>query len=492
LSYRISIRGYRSGFFFVVFLLAGVASFTLWSELRTNARVDRLVTEALARDALIGRIRVAAVQLESTVDSHIQALTDEDRLAADQQMEAVLADIALSTEQYTVGLPAGETEIWSRFNHTSQALGAQVRKAVTYSNRKEAERAKRHLVEKIRPVTATLDGLAETLSQQNAKDTTRLLHDVERLRLRATWLAAIVALGAVIISILVGKKVTSLLSKQEETIAHQLEELGRRNKELDAFASRVAHDLVTPLSPLKGYLRLIRRSNAVRDGKALEMLGVAEASASRMAEMIEALLRFCRAGNRQESAVAPLDVAVSTILMEAAQSAAHHQVRLERDIEPGVSVTCPAQLLQSIAQNVLSNAVKYTAGRPDAKVTVRVRKERGEGVLEVTDNGIGMTDESLRSLFQPFFRAPEVRGLPGHGLGLVTTKRLVEAHGGTVHVQSQRQVGTQLTVRLPLVPADLIRPVAPPLVHPEPSRAPSPLVHPELSRGAGAAAAIDP
>jgi signal transduction histidine kinase len=136
-------------------------------------------------------------------------------------------------------------------------------------------------------------------------------------------------------------------------------------------------------------------------------------------------------------------------------------------------VQCAAQLLQSIAQNLVSNAVKYTSGRTDPKVVVRVAKERGEAVLEVTDNGKGMSAESQRSLFRPFFRAPEARGLPGHGLGLATTKRLVEAHGGSIAVHSELNVGTQVTVRFPLAGTGLPRSAPPPRTALEGAHAPS-------------------
>ena len=68
----------------------------------------------------------------------------------------------------------------------------------------------------------------------------------------------------------------------------------------------------------------------------------------------------------------------------------------------------------------------------------------------MTDNGHGMSDETLKGLFQPFFRAPEAKSVPGHGLGMATTKRLVDAHFGTISVKSEKGVGTQVTVRLPL------------------------------------------
>lgn len=107
-------------------------------------------------------------------------------------------------------------------------------------------------------------------------------------------------------------------------------------------------------------------------------------------------------------------------------------------------------MLHSIAQNVLSNAVKYSAGEPDAAVKVTVRRDGAFGLLEVQDNGPGMSEASLRSLFLPFFRAAETRNVAGTGLGLATTKRLVEAHGGAIEVSSQQRVGTTVRVRLPL------------------------------------------
>jgi signal transduction histidine kinase len=208
--------------------------------------------------------------------------------------------------------------------------------------------------------------------------------------------------------------------------------------------------LKSPLSPLKGYLTLIRRSKTVSDPQVMEMAIAAEAGANRMAEMIEALLRFCRAGTPVENAVGDLDIAVSTILTELDQVAAKEKVRLERRLESSITVACSAQLVQSIADNLLSNAVKYSAGRSGARVVVEAYRDGSEAVLKVRDNGRGMSAESLHSLFRPFFRAPEARGIPGHGLGLATTKRLVEAHQGRISVQSKLGVGTEVTVRLPL------------------------------------------
>jgi signal transduction histidine kinase len=169
-----------------------------------------------------------------------------------------------------------------------------------------------------------------------------------------------------------------------------------------------------------------------------------------MAQLVEGLLRFCRAGTRSEAPGAELDTAVTTILLELDQVAALQDVRVERRLQPHARVAVPAALLQSIARNLVGNAVKYSAGRSSALVAVRVLAEGPWAVLDVSDNGPGMSEATRQRLFQPFFRGPEARGLPGHGLGLATTKRLVEAHGGTIKVQSAPGAGTVVTVRLPL------------------------------------------
>lgn len=467
----ISIRGYRTGFVFVVALLALVAAFTLWREVRTNAQVDDLVEKGLERGALIATIRVDALQLEEAVREHIKAATDEERKEADDEMELLLDEIRAASDRYTEDLPAGEVELWKRLNEISQSLVNQVRTAVKYSNRKEAERARKHLQEEIRVINWELDETASELTKNNADETKKLLRHVEAIRLRTTVIGAAVAVLAVLLAMLVGWQVTSLLRRQEQTIASQVAELDRRNRELDSFASRVAHDLVSPLSPLRGYLTLARRSPALQDAQIKEMLDLADSSAARMSGLIEALLRFCRAGQPSEPTVAELDTAVSTILLEVSQSAAAQKVKLERHLEVGVLVACPLQLLQSIAQNLLSNAVKYTAGRPEAKVTVRVLREKGQALLEVTDNGVGMDEQSQAHLFQPFFRAAGTKALPGYGLGMATTKRLVEAHGGVISVHSALGVGTQVTVRFALAsppPSPSVRPAtAPPAEVPQ-------------------------
>lgn len=455
---RISLGSARAGFLAVVVLLTSSAAFSLINELRTAEKINERVSRSLEAERLIGLMRLDAEQLSEAADDHINATDDEGRKRADDAMSVILQEIHSVTEASVVDVPRPDAAMWKRLVTISDKLVRTVDVTVKYSNRKEAELAKKHLIEEVKPINFELDELAGALAKQTADGTKRRLTELEGLRLRTTVVSAVVVSFAALISLIVMWQVTRLLKNQQRTILEQLNELNRRNAELDAFASRVAHDLVAPLSPLRGYLTLARRSSEKPEVK--ELLANCESSAARVSELVEALLRFCRAGSQTDRSSGELDTAVTTILLEVSQSAAAAGVRLERHLDSRVAVQCPSQLLQSIAQNLLSNAVKYTTGRPDANVVVRVYRDKGEAVLEVTDNGPGMSEESQRSLFQPFFRAAEARALPGHGLGMATTKRLVEAYSGTIVVRSQLGVGTQVTVRLPLAdrPADAQRP----------------------------------
>lgn len=444
----ISVRGFRAGLFFVVILVSGVAGFALWDELRTFSKLDQLLADSFERARLISLIRVDTALLIGAVRDHISADSDEERRSADEAMEVIFKELQSSTDRISRDLPKSEAALWARLNNASQKLVRRVDKTVKYSRSREYRLAIEHLEDETKPLSFELDELAGQLVRQNAEETKALTRALENARFRSTAVSS-TALGvAVIIALLVTVQVSRLLHRQQDVIVAQLNELNTRNAELDAFASRVAHDLVAPLAPLKGYLTLARRQSSQTEIK--ELLNQAEAGTARMSELVDALLKFCRAGKPTDRLQGELDTAVSTILLEVSQAAALSQVALERKLEPRLRVNCAPQLLQSIAQNILSNAVKYSAGRPEAKVVVRAWRDKGDAVLEVTDNGPGMSAETLSQMFKPFFRAPDSKGLPGHGLGMATTKRLVEAHGGTLVVKSQPGAGTQMTVRMPL------------------------------------------
>jgi two-component system, OmpR family, phosphate regulon sensor histidine kinase PhoR len=105
-----------------------------------------------------------------------------------------------------------------------------------------------------------------------------------------------------------------------------------------------------------------------------------------------------------------------------------------------------------VLDNLLSNAIKYTFG--GGEVSVRVTSVAGFATVAVSDNGIGISTDDRDHVFEYFFRAPSVRDAPltGVGLGLSIVKTIVDAHGGTVNVESTPGVGSCFTVVLPQAP----------------------------------------
>lgn len=450
-DHRRRTRAFQLGFLLVVVLLTSGAGFSLWSATRAAQRIDALVAESLERERLIGLTRLDAALLVQAASDHLNAGTEKEREAADQAMDVILQEIQDTSQRFMRTLPKDEARYWREFSATAEKLVTTVDVTIKAANRKEAERARKHLEEEARPLSFELDDLARRLAKENADDTRELLAEVQAVRLHTSELGAGVVGLALVLSLGVAFQVMRTLRRQDATIAAQLAELNRRNAELDAFASRVAHDLVAPLAPLKGYLTLARRR--ADDDEVRELLGQAEASTARVSGLVEGLLRFCRAGHPTEGARGELDTAVATVLLEQAQAAQAAGVTLTRRLEERVVVPCPPQLLQVIAQNLVSNAVKYAAGRPQAAVDVRVRREGPRARLEVDDTGPGIAPEALAQLGQPFFRAEATRHLPGMGLGLATTKRLVEAHGGALVFSARVGGGLSAVVELPALEA---------------------------------------
>jgi signal transduction histidine kinase len=124
-----------------------------------------------------------------------------------------------------------------------------------------------------------------------------------------------------------------------------------------------------------------------------------------------------------------------------------HDLRLQLPEEP-VLLSCDATRVEQVLHNLVSNALKYS--QAGSRVDVLVGHEGDEAVLSVVDRGIGISNEELRTLFAPFRRTGRAREkAPGVGLGLSVARRIVEAHGGRIEVESRPGVGSTFRVRLP-------------------------------------------
>jgi signal transduction histidine kinase len=219
-----------------------------------------------------------------------------------------------------------------------------------------------------------------------------------------------------------------------------------RATELDMFAKRVAHDLLSPLSALSFTLGTLKRR--VARGEAVDdLVQRADATILRARRLVDGALDFARSAAPQTGATADVHDVVTGVVEEAR---ADQGERAEVIVEPfeDVSVECAPGVLASVLSNLVRNALKYMNDRAEQRVTIRVAR-RGDAVrVEVADTGPGLPPGLESRVFEPYVRAPG-NPQPGLGLGLATVRRFVESHRGRVGVASTPGQGATFWFELP-------------------------------------------
>ena len=252
------------------------------------------------------------------------------------------------------------------------------------------------------------------------------------------------ALGGALVLLVVVQVAGSRLramARERQAATRSAEILESKNRELEAFAARAAHDLRSPLVPIHGLASLIVRAG--RDEADARIAGRIVGAAARMSAMIEAMLAFSRSG-RLPRGRSEVRAAVSDVLEELAPSGLGAELHLAL---VDASVDCAPEVLGQILRNVIGNALKYRAPERRCRLDIVVRTRPGWVEIDVADNGMGMDGGAARRAFEPFFRASSDG--TGHGLGLAIVDSYVRAMRGSVELSSELGVGTRVRLRLP-------------------------------------------
>lgn len=240
-------------------------------------------------------------------------------------------------------------------------------------------------------------------------------------------------------------------------IAHALNAMADRLARLDAdrlrFLGGVAHDLRNPLAVLRAATHLLQPDGGPRlsDDDQREAITVIGRQVTRLERMVGDVLDAARIEsghlelrmNRQDLRV----LAKETVYLHQVSSI-KHEIDLEVPDEP-VMVRCDSTRIEQVLNNLLSNAIKYSPR--GGVVTVTVGLDGGQAAVSVTDRGIGIAADELEQVFEPFRRTGASREtIPGVGLGLSVSRRIIEDHGGSIEVTSQPGYGSTFRVLLPI------------------------------------------
>ncbi|HVW90393.1 MAG TPA: ATP-binding protein [Gaiellaceae bacterium] len=222
----------------------------------------------------------------------------------------------------------------------------------------------------------------------------------------------------------------------------------------DDFVATVSHELRTPLTSMMGFLEMLRDEEAGElSEEQSRFLAIVYRSSERLQRLVGDLLFVARLdanGLQMRYGDVQVGEVVHDCIEASSAIARSHGIELVADLPELPPIHGDRERLGQLVSNLVSNAIKFT---PDGgHVTVRTRAESGAVVLEVEDDGIGIPEAEQNRVFQRFFRSSTAtqQAIPGTGLGLVISKAIAEAHGGTMSLRSAEGRGTCFRVELPL------------------------------------------
>ncbi len=243
-------------------------------------------------------------------------------------------------------------------------------------------------------------------------------------------------------------------------------ELQRSNSELEQFAYVASHDLQEPLRKVASFSQLLQRRYAGKlDARADQYIEFAVDGAKRMQALINDLLAYSRVGrSEREPALVSSDTALTQARANLAEQIEDTGATIETGHLPLVLAELP--LLIAVFQNLLSNALKFSGGKPP-RVVVTVRRDEPFWLFSFSDNGIGIEPEYSERIFVIFQRLHERSAYVGTGIGLSMTRKIIEYFGGRIWLDTSFTGGTRFYFTLPMPQETMTPELADPLEAPD-------------------------
>ena len=216
------------------------------------------------------------------------------------------------------------------------------------------------------------------------------------------------------------------------------------------FISNVSHEMKTPLAVIGNYAELLQ-AERLPDEKRLAYAGVIRDQSGRMTALITNILRLNRIENQRIlPAREPFDLTgqLSDCILAFESKWDEKEIDLEVIMEDSCRIVSDADLLELVWNNLLSNAIKFS--EKGGRVSVRQTRSGNTVTVTVADCGCGMSEETLRHIFDKFYQGDTSHAAEGNGLGLALVRRVVTLLSGEIQVESRPGEGSRFTVTLPL------------------------------------------
>jgi len=234
------------------------------------------------------------------------------------------------------------------------------------------------------------------------------------------------------------------------TVIHE-SEISRLKSE---FVSSVSHELKTPLSLIRMFGETLDSGIVTDEKDRRKFYGIIRKESERLTHLIDNVLDFSRidAGVKEYNfREADLVEVVSNSLEAYKFQTSDSGFKIESELpDESIILKIDKEAIPQVLLNLLNNAVKYS--EEEKYIKVKVSKDSTSALISVTDHGVGISKEEQRKIFDKFYRVStdKTKETPGTGLGLTLSRHIVDAHHGTIEVESEVGRGSTFTVRIPL------------------------------------------
>lgn len=254
-------------------------------------------------------------------------------------------------------------------------------------------------------------------------------------------------------------EVLRLNASLERRVQRRTRQLEATNRELEAFAYSVSHDLKAPLAAVDGFTHaLAERLQGRLDEREATYLQRVRVGVGSMFTLIDAMLSLHQLGRSTPLRRTQVDVSALAAEIVADLREAQPDRICDIRIEPGILVVCDRALIAIALRNLVGNAFKFSAHKPVTSLEVAQDWGGAAGTvaIRIADAGAGFDPDLADKLFVPFQRLHDASEFPGTGVGLATVQRIVQRHGGTVRAEGRPGEGATFWINLPEVFADAL------------------------------------
>lgn len=408
----------------------------------------------------ISKIKVDTVSISKTEETMKKGLFGKIKgfVVGDKEQKKTDTKLVINTSEQLANINAGTTEsdkIQEKLDNLQAYGSADMKKLIRKANELKKSELKlleinNHLIAEIGKITDEIKTdvkNAESVHNKSFLDSVyKSTYELQKILYIIIFITFVLAIYII--------HLAYKTDKFQKNIVRLNEEITKASIEKDMFYSVLSHDLMNPFNALLGFSEMLNDSVKNSDNKdAAEYSAIVQQSAKRIFNLLQNLLIWSRVQNGKIE-FAPTTVKVNELLFDSKMIldpiATSKQIELQWNTEKEITALLDKNMITSVIQNLVTNAVKFTPRGGKVKISSTAGEKNFS--IEVADSGIGMDEKRMNELFR-LDKNSTYKGTDnesGSGLGLIICKEFIEKHGGSISVSSQPGKGTIFVVNLPL------------------------------------------